>query len=550
MEATARAGTQVRHYRQVLLWPLALMPDERPGHARPWEKLGADPRWHEIEDELAGGASQLTERHYSEFVTFLPYVQRFLYGEGRRQPGRDEPGDPGSPMRVFRRDDIAQAQAVLRAGEPPIALGVKHVDLYFFYDLDVVLLNVELVTDGITLAQAQELMYRLGRGYPGGWQPDGEPLHCLHDLQWLDAQGQVLARSDAAEREAFLGFVAQHRAPRIAAHWAYLLSPLVADHSPAAGPLRFRQIEYYRMPTMAYLAVDDPQALTRADYVRLGLVTGSEGSDETLPFAHGQLGDFETRHCSDRFFTPGGAAPYTRYLCCGQALVVVGPAHSAFFRCPERGVLAQFRHQHFLLFLIAHVQKAALLMFSDRLVDALKRLDVRDAESVRHFKRRIRAVFEGFLRFTHRYWFHDISEQAQVKALFATTAQQLDLERLYPEVKQRIADMSAYLDADSLRRQANTVVRLTVVTIFGLIGTITTGFFGMNLIAASHEPFGRRVLGLTLVFIAVAVLTLFTIVKSKRLSDFLDALSDERLSPWSKCRAFVAVFLTPRGPGG
>ncbi|EHR69418.1 Mg2+/Co2+ transporter [Burkholderiales bacterium JOSHI_001] len=549
MHASAPPGTHVQHFRQVLLWPLALAPDDHGGHARPWEKLGADSPWREVVDEVAGGTDCLAERHYSEFVTFLPYVQRFLYGEGRRQPGLDDAGDPGSPMRVFRRHDIVRALATTDPGLPPIALDVRHVDLYFFYDLDLVLLNVEVATDDITLAQAQDLMYRFGRGYPGGWRPDGQPLHSLHDLQWLDAQGQVCSRSDAADREGYLRFVAQHRAPRIAVHWAHLLAPLVSDHSPAAGALRFRQIEYYRMPTMAYLAVDDPCALTRADFVRLGLVTGTGGSDDTLPFADQHLADFEARHCYDRFFTAGGAAPHTRYLCCGHALVVVGPAGSEFFRCAERGVLAQFRHQHYLLFLIAHVQKAALLMFSDRLVDALKRLDVRDAESVKRFKRSIRAAFESFLRFTHRYWFHEISEQAQVKALFQSTAAHLDLERLYPEVKQRISDMSAYLDADSLRRQANTVVRLTVVTILGLIGTITTGFLGMNLLAAAEEPTPRRVLGFTLVFVATTALTVYTIVKSKRLSDFLDALSDERLSAWDKCRALAAVFVTPRGPG-
>ena len=541
------AGTRVRHYRQVLLWPLALAPDERMGHARPWERLGPDSPWREVVDEVAGGTDRLAERHYSEFVTFLPYVQRFLYGEGRRQPGVDDPGDPGSPMRVFRRHDVAAAQVVTEPGQPAIVLDVRHIDLYFFYDLDLVLLNVEVATDDISLHEAQDLTYRFGRGYPGGWRADGQPLHSLHDLQWLDAQGQVLARSDAADREGYLCFVAQHRAPRIAAHWAFLLAPLVSDHSPAAGALRFRQIEYYRMPTMAYLAVDDPQALTRADFVRLGLVTGTAGSDDTLPYAAEHLSDFENRFCYDRFFTAGGAAPFTRYLCCGHAMVVVGPAHTDFFRCGERGVLAQFRHQHYLLFLIAHVQKAALLMFSDRLVDALKRLDVRDAESVRRFKRSIRASFESFLRFTHRYWFHEISEQAQVKALFQITTGHLELDRLYPEVKQRIADMSDYLDADSLRRQANTVVRLTVVTILGLIGTITTGFLGMNLIAEADASLSKRLLFFGAVFVATTALTIYTIVKSKRLSDFLDAVSDERLSAWSKTKALAAVFVRPRG---
>jgi hypothetical protein len=205
-------------------------------------------------------------------------------------------------------------------------------------------------------------------------------------------------------------------------------------------------------------------------------------------------------------------------------------------------VLAQFRHQHFLLFLIAHFQKAALLMFSDRLVEALKGLDVGDPGSVRRFKRAIRHSFEVFLRFTHRYWFHEVAEQAQARALFHLSATHLGLDPLYAEVKERIADMNSYLDADSLRRQANTVVRLTVVTIFGLIGTVTTGFLGMNLIAEADATLARKLWLFTLVFVPTIALTVYTMVKSKRLSDFLDAVSDERLTAWAKVKAFAAVW--------
>jgi hypothetical protein len=261
-----------------------------------------------------------------------------------------------------------------------------------------------------------------------------------------------------------------------------------------------------------------------------------------LPYGEPHLADFERRCCYDRFWSGGGSAPNTRYLSSGHALVVVGEARSAFFTDGDRGVLAQFRHQHFLLFLIAHFQKAALLMFSERLVEALKRLQVADPTSVRRFKRAIRASFEGFLRFTHRYWFHDIAEQAQTRALFRMTAEHLGIDPLYAEVKERIADMNSYLDADSLRRQANTVVRLTVVTIFGLIGTITTGFLGMNLLAAADSPLAERLAYFAVVFIASTALTMYTMVKSKRLSDFLDAVSDERLSAWAKLRALAAVW--------
>jgi hypothetical protein len=53
---------------------------------------------------------------------------------------------------------------------------------------------------------------------------------------------------------------------------------------------------------------------------------------------------------------------------------------------------------------------------------------------------------------------------------------------------------------------------------------------------------GRRLLLFVAVFVATTVLTIYTMVKSKGLSDFLDALSDERLSVWMKVKAFVAVW--------
>ena len=221
---------------------------------------------------------------------------------------------------------------------------------------------------------------------------------------------------------------------------------------------------------------------------------------------------------------------------------MVGDRQSEFYGCSDRGVLAQFRHQHFLLFLIAHFQKASLLMFSDRLVEALKNLDIGNAESVRLFKRAIRASFEGFLRFTHRYWFHEISEQAQMRALSHMCATHLGLDPLYAEVKERIGDMNHYLEGDSLRRQANTVVRLTVVTIFGLIGTVTTGFLGMNLLAEADAPLSRKLAIFAVVFVCTTALTVYTMSKSKRLSDFLDVLSDERATLWQKSKAFASVW--------
>ena len=288
VDAQQAANPRVRHFRQVLLWPLRLMPIPDSASRRPpWQvlrDLGEASPWREVIQEFAGRSGRFQERHYNEFVTFLPYVQRFLYGDGRS--GSAPAGDKGdAPMRVFRRHDITQVRTVARLGDAPVTLDIKHVDLYFFFDVDVVLLNVEVIANDLQLSQAQELLYRFGRGYPSGWDAQGHALHSLAGVEWLGAEGQVLSRSDAQQRDLFMAHLAEHRAPRIAAHWAFMLRPLLCDHSDEPGDLRFRQIEYYRMPLMGYLSLDDPRALSRSDFIRLGLVTGAGGLD------NGSLGD-------------------------------------------------------------------------------------------------------------------------------------------------------------------------------------------------------------------------------------------------------------------
>jgi hypothetical protein len=64
----------------------------------------------------------------------------------------------------------------------------------------------------------------------------------------------------------------------------------------------------------------------------------------------------------------------------------------------------------------------------------------------------------------------------------------------------------------------------------------------MNLLAEADAPLSRRLALFAAVFTATAALTIYTMVKSKRLSDFLDALSDERLGACQKARAFAAVW--------
>ena len=83
------------------------------------------------------------------------------------------------------------------------------------------------------------------------------------------------------------------------------------------------------------------------------------------------------------------------------------------------------------------------------------------------------------------------------------------------------------------------------MTTFGLIGTVVTGFLGMNLIAAAEQPAGLKLLYLLLVLVPTIGITFYTVARSKALSDFLEALSDERLSTSAKFRALLAVWRRP-----
>ena len=224
---------------------------------------------------------------------------------------------------------------------------------------------------------------------------------------------------------------------------------------------------------------------------------------QTLPFSERFLEDFERRYCYDRYWEEAQEHDFcdTRLITNGHDFTMIGEAHEPFFTEAENGMLGQFRHQYFLLFLVTHFHKAALLMLSNRLVAELSRLDIRRPDSVRVFRRDVRHVTEIFLRFTHRYWFHEVSDQAQARDIFTMMGNHLGTDELYKRTRQRILDMNDYLERDQLRRQTDAVVRLTVVTMFGLIGTMTTGFLGMNLFAEADNAFSIKLIYFMLVLI-------------------------------------------------
>jgi hypothetical protein len=540
------SGRLVRQFRQILLWPLQLIPSQEGTQTRDGDLLaaianGADSRWAEINDEFPDDPSLLQEHTYREFVSFLPHVQRFLYGARALQSGRA--GRGGSPIRVFRRHDIAKVRITTIEGTSPLLFNVARVELHFFCDVDVVILAVEIEAQDLALEHVQEVMYRFGRAYPSGWTDTGQAWHCPERVEWLDREGRVLATSDYEHRERFLTSVCRQQVPTIASHWTFLLAPLTMDQSDETGPLRCRLVEHNWIPIMAYLAVDDPLSLTANDHARLGLVL-PPGDPATAPYAAAFLQDFNQRYCYDRFHDPMRTGDWvdTRIMCCGHAFVMVADARQQVVTDLARGLLAQFRNSFFLLGLIAHLHRAALLILSDRLARSIGQLETERPQSVEDFQSEIRRTLEVFLRFSHRYWFYEVTNQAVARDLFRLWSDHLATTRLYGDVREELRDMSEYLDSDMLRRSSTTILRLTVVAILSLIGTATTGFLGMNLLDAVEAPLATKGVYFGLVAVLAIALTVYTIAKASRLAEFFDVLADGRLYWRRKLKAFFEVW--------
>ena len=131
-----------------------------------------------------------------------------------------------------------------------------------------------------------------------------------------------------------------------------------------------------------------------------------------------------------------------RLTCSARGLTMVTGASPAAVD-PERGLLSEFRRTvtSYCSSSCASTEPA-LLMQSDRLAVAVNALDITDRRSVGRFAQDMRLAMESFLRFTHRYWFHQASDQTQASEIFHMLTSKLGTERLYEDVRQARSRLS------------------------------------------------------------------------------------------------------------
>ena len=215
----------VRHFRQILVWPLQLMP-LRPGEPlqRHWERCprfawairGTKSTMSSV--AIPGNSRSGTTRNSSPscptYSVSLRFGGRSGIGVGRRS---------GEPARVPPRRCGTRAHH-LCAGHRALEFKIAHIISDFFLDADIAILAFEMYANDILLDRAQDTLFRFGRAYPAFWDRDGSGGNCPQAVEWLNRAGEVLATSDFAARAKYLSFAARYRSPCIADHWEYLLA--------------------------------------------------------------------------------------------------------------------------------------------------------------------------------------------------------------------------------------------------------------------------------------------------------------------------------------
>ncbi|MEJ2118883.1 MAG: hypothetical protein P8Y36_13745 [Alphaproteobacteria bacterium] len=125
----------VRKFHQIVLWPLQLVSNDCKAASQGFhtilEEMGNSP-WTSQGDKFGGAEEQFGERHYREFISFLPHVQRFIYGDSRGAGANGElrPGDIS--MRVYQRHDIKRVRVKTSPDDAPVTCDVLHAGLFFF----------------------------------------------------------------------------------------------------------------------------------------------------------------------------------------------------------------------------------------------------------------------------------------------------------------------------------------------------------------------------------------------------------------------------------
>jgi hypothetical protein len=464
-------------------------------------------------------------RHaYGEAAYFHPYVQRFLYGFGSkpdREPVRTliRTGIEAMRVRLSYGSDPCMVEAFPSAESFEIDLTVDRIELNHVREPGLVIFVIELAADGtaplrrfdgngkeingrhhLSMAEVLAIKDGLRRLFPPFFfnlsqapSNDGAMAdkHFALDTALFPASVEFVGPdAPPASATLFTGETAFAMAQGLARNgslpaapwWHSLLQPLIG--APGSGGQLLEQVVDERMPSLSFVAVPDLASVTHADQIRLCF---ADHPGKGLPYAPDFLADFVPKHCYDRFLQLG-----TRYMFSSYSLVALcqtGVSRArpyAGFDFPLDVIQEHMRRHYLRMFMLAHIQRASLLAFSNWISRAMQESEtLRDAR----YRSRIDDLRRGFVEFTQISWFSNLSNQEQARDMFALTQEHMGTAALQAEVLSELDGARAVLTEIDEERQAESAMAFNVFAgIATLVGLPLAVVSAMKDIKAEWKP--------------------------------------------------------------
>lgn len=474
----------VFRFGETLIWPLQIVTSPVPGETpalslERWTKtVTSDNTWIETCDSVKRKPSTSGDLAYSEYHYFLPHVQRFLY-----------PGKGVGSFRILKRSDskyLQSASVVLKRGDASIEFTcVCRELLLYVFDTGVLILKLTLEGKGVNLDVLQLFRETFRRAWAPFLPKDAsDNTHFPLSVTW---------NFSAGKSRKFMGLhgdcswsPTQARVPHMPGHWKDLLAPLeympITDSAAGKSPsLGYAHLGYEQIPTLSFVSVASPARICRGNQIRLAFSQKLDPPGTGLPYASGFLRAFESRNCYDRFYDPALSEHkwmQTRFFVCPYAFTII--CDNSNFSTND--LFNNYLHHYSQLALLAHLQKATLMHFRNRLYHSS--LDPASDGAHGGAER----VLEDLLTFTNSCRFLEVSTQEQGQDLYRLLLEHLEIEPLYAQLLQHSRAIADAIRARRSRTLEISTLRLTVVATFGLALALTLGFWGMNIIGSDGFP--------------------------------------------------------------
>lgn len=243
--------------------------------------------------------------------------------------------------------------------------------------------------------------------------------------------GRFGVRDKEVDRRDELQAVVRSKKPVLLDHWRDLLKPLT-DQGFEVSPTGD-----YRMAVMAFLGTPEPENLTDDEWFALAEADGAGFKTYASSFRESRLQD----STYDRWWTNDAQGEWRDRWVAGpltlaRVMAIGSPNPPPWV---DR-VRASWWRQYLLIFLLAHFQRAGLLTLESKFTEATRFLPMsKTYRGLWRLRKELEQIEGDMALFLSRFWFTEVSPQAQGQDLFALLRRQIGSEALY---RSAIADKS------------------------------------------------------------------------------------------------------------